>query len=213
MLKPLTKEQTDSILRSAAEEFANNGFAHSRISSIAKNAGVSVGVIYKYYKDKEDLFNACVVKSLEALDEVFLSVKDKKLSLMDSVDDLIAQVQIFSRKKPEYFRLYHQITVSGSPELTDQTAELIEGKSAELYRGILEKAKASGEVREDLDPSLFAFFFDNLLMMLHFSYTCGYYEDRFRVFCGEDIESKDDLVREQMKLFIGGALNGLHTGV
>jgi hypothetical protein len=133
--------------------------------------------------------------------------------MMEAVDKLIRQVQFFARKNPEYFRLYHQITVSGSPELTDQTAELIEGRSADLYRGVLEKAKASGDVRGDLDPSLFAFFFDNLMMMLHFSYTCGYYEDRFRVFCGDDIDKKDDLVREQMMLFIGGALNGVHTGV
>ena len=64
MLKPLTKEQTDSILRIAAEEFADKGFAGTAISSIAKKAGVSVGVIYKYYAGKEDLFNACVAKSL-----------------------------------------------------------------------------------------------------------------------------------------------------
>ena len=213
MLKPLTKAQTEKIIRMASEEFANNGYAHASISSIAKRSGVSVGVIYKYYEDKKDLFNACVVKSLEALDEVFESVQDTDLSMMEAVDRLIRQVQKFARKNPEYFRLYHQITVSGSPEITDRTAELIEGRSADLYRGVLEKAKASGDVSGDLDPSLFAFFFDNLMMMLHFSYTCGYYEDRFRVFCGDDIDKKDDLVREQMMLFIGGALNGVHTGI
>ena len=70
MLKPLTKEQTDSILSIAAEEFADKGFAGTAIGSIAKKAGVSVGVIYKYYSGKEDLFNACVRKSLECMDEV-----------------------------------------------------------------------------------------------------------------------------------------------
>ena len=173
MLKPLTKAQTEKIIRIASEEFANNGYAHASISSIAKRSGVSVGVIYKYYEDKKDLFNACVVKSLEALDEVFESVQDPDLSMMEAVDRLIRQVQKFARKNPEYFRLYHQITVSGSPEITDRTAELIEGRSATLYRDVLEKAKASGDVSGDLDPSLFAFFFDNLMMMLHFSYTCG----------------------------------------
>ena len=155
MLKPLTKAQTEKIIRIASEEFANNGYAHASISSIAKRSGVSVGVIYKYYEDKKDLFHACVVKSLEALDEVFESVQDPDLSMMEAVDRLIRQVQKFARKNPEYFRLYHQITVSGSPEITDQTAELIEGRSADLYRGVLEKAKASGDVSGDLDPSLF----------------------------------------------------------
>ena len=36
MLKPLTKEQTELILKTAAEEFANGGFAHTSISAIAR---------------------------------------------------------------------------------------------------------------------------------------------------------------------------------
>ncbi len=213
MLKPLTKEQTDLILRTAAEEFANGGYAHTSISAIARKSGVSVGVIYKYYEDKADLFKACVVRCLEALDEVFEQAHNMNLSLMQMAEELIIQVQIFARKNPEYFRLYHQITVSGSSFMTPEIAELIEGRSARLYSGLMKKAGESGEIRHDMDPSLFAFFFDNLLMMLHFSYTCGYYENRFRIFCGDDITERDEEVREQMLKFIGGALNGVHTGI
>lgn len=213
MLKPLTKEQTENILKTAAEEFANGGFAHTSVGAIARKAGVSVGVIYKYYKDKEDLFNACVIRSLDALDEVFEQAHNRNLGLMEMAEELIKQIQLFARKNPEYFRLYHQITVSGSPAVTPEIAELIEGRSARLYSGLMQKAGESGEIRGDMDPSLFAFFFDNLLMMLHFSYTCGYYENRFRIFCGDDVTERDEEVREQMLKFIGGALNGVHTGI
>ena len=213
MLKPLTKEQTENILKTAAEEFANNGYAHTSVSAIARKAGVSVGVIYKYYKDKEDLFNSCVIRSLDSLDEIFEEVRNKDLPAMGMIEELISQVQIFSKKNPEYIRLYHQITVSGSPQMTPEIAELIEGRTARFYSGLMKKASESGEIRQDIDPSLFAFFFDNLLVMLHFSYTCSYYEDRFRVFCGDDIEDKDAFVKEQMLKFIGGALDGVHTGI
>ncbi|MBO5995470.1 MAG: TetR/AcrR family transcriptional regulator [Firmicutes bacterium] len=213
MLKPLTKEQTDSILKAAAEEFANNGYAHTSVRDIAKSAGVSVGVIYKYYKDKEDLFNSCVIKSLDALDQVFEEVQSKGRSIMDMTEELITSTQIFARTNPEYFRLYHQITVSGSSLMTPEIAELIEGRTAKLYTGLMKRASEAGEVCKDMDPALFAFFFDNLLMMLHFSYTCGYYENRFRIFCGEDIGERDEFVKEQLLKFIGGALNGLHTGL
>lgn len=213
MLKPLTKEQTDSILKAAAEEFANKGYAHTSVRDIAKSAGVSVGVIYKYYKDKEDLFNSCVIKSLDALDQVFEEVQSKGRSIMDMTEELITSTQIFARTNPEYFRLYHQITVSGSSLMTPEIAELIEGRTAKLYTGLMKRASEAGEVCKDMDPALFAFFFDNLLMMLHFSYTCGYYENRFRIFCGEDIGERDEFVKEQLLKFIGGALNGLHTGL
>ena len=75
------------------------------------------------------------------------------------------------------------------------------------------RTECAGEISEEIDPALFAFFFDNLLMMLHFSYSCDYYEDRFRIYCGDDIASRDEDVRRQLLMFIGGALYGTHSGL
>ena len=208
MLKPLTKEQTDSILRTAAEEFADRGFAGTAISSIAKKAGVSVGVIYKYYAGKEDLFNACVAKSLGTMEEVLDAAKNSGGSMLEMADVLITEAQNFAKENPEYIRLYHQITVSGSPAGKAQSAELIESATARLYEGFIKEASEAGTIRKDIDPAAFAFFFDNLMMMLHFSYACDYYKDRFRIYCGDDATDKDAFIKEQLMKFIGGALNG-----
>ena len=208
MLKPLTKEQTDSILRTAAEEFADRGFAGTAISSIAKKAGVSVGVIYKYYSGKEDLFNACVAKSLGTMEEVLDAAKNSGGSMLEMADVLITEAQNFAKENPEYIRLYHQITVSGSPAGKAQSAELIESATARLYEGFIKEASDAGTIRKDIDPAAFAFFFDNLMMMLHFSYACDYYKDRFRIYCGDDAPDRDAFIKEQLMKFIGGALNG-----
>ena len=206
MLKPLTKEQTDRILSIAAEEFADKGFAGTAIGSIAKKAGVSVGVIYKYYSGKEDLFNACVRKSLDCMDEVLNMTEDTGGNLMGMIEQLISRAQSFAKENPEYIRLYHQITVSGSPGGKAQSAELIESSTAKIYGEFIRRAAESGEIRSDIDPAAFAFLIDNLLMMLHYSYACDYYTDRFRIYFGEDALDKDDAVREQMLKFIGAAL-------
>lgn len=206
MLKPLTKEQTDRILSIAAEEFADKGFAGTAIGSIAKKAGVSVGVIYKYYSGKEDLFNACVRKSLDCMDEVLNMTGDTGGDLMDMIEQLISRAQSFAKENPEYIRLYHQITVSGSPGGKARSAELIESSTAKIYGEFIRRAAESGEIRSDIDPAAFAFLIDNLLMMLHYSYACDYYIDRFRIYFGEDALDKDDAVREQMLKFIGAAL-------
>ena len=206
MLKPLTKEQTDKILSIAAEEFADKGFAGTAIGSVARKAGVSVGVIYKYYAGKEDLFNACVSKSLESMEEVLSMTGNDGGSLMDMLANLISRMQGFARENPEYIRLYHQITVSGSPAGKTRTAELIESSTAGIYEEFIRKASETGEIRNDIDPAAFAFLIDNLLMMLHFSYACDYYKDRFRIYFGEDAIDKDEAVKEQMLKFIGAAL-------
>ncbi|MBR1985665.1 MAG: TetR/AcrR family transcriptional regulator [Mogibacterium sp.] len=206
MLKPLTKEQADRILSIAAEEFADRGFAGTAIGSIAKKAGVSVGVIYKYYSGKEDLFNACVRRSLGSMEEVLGITGSEGGSLMEMLENLISRMQKFARENPEYIRLYHQITVSGSPAGKTQSAELIESGTAKIYSDFIKRAAESGEIRDDIDPAAFAFLIDDLLMMLHFSYACDYYIDRFRIYFGEDALDKDEAVREQMLKFIGAAL-------
>lgn len=210
MLKPLTKEQTDRILKVAAESFADRGFAGTAVNVIAKKAGVSVGVIYKYYADKEALFNACVSRSLESLDET-LSEAGKGETLNEKIESLITGIQGFSSENPEYIRLYHQITVSGTPAGREQSAELIETAAAGLYEEMFREAAEAGEIRKDMSPEALAFFFDNLLMMLHFSYACDYYKDRFSIFCGEDALNRDEFIKEQMMRFIGGALHGQNS--
>lgn len=203
MLKPLTEEQIDRMLEAATDAFAEKGFAGAKLSTIAERAGVSVGVIYKYYKDKKALFAACVERSLGYLDEVFSKVGGKGGTLMEMVSELIRSAQLAAKHHPEYFRLYHQITVEGRPG-TEDLAEMIEGRSAAIYTSFLERARDEGTVREDMDPALFAFFFDNLMMMLHFAYTSKYYEDRFRIYCG-DGSGNDEAVHGELMKFIAGA--------
>ncbi len=205
MLRPLTEKQIDKLIDEATRAFAENGFSGAKVTAIAKSAGLSVGVIYKYYKDKQALFMACVEKSLEYLDEVFSDTTQSGGSLMDMVSGLITKNQEASRLHPEYFRLYHQITVSGDSSGMENIAGMIEGRSAELYKSMLSKAKDEGIVRDDMDPALFAFFFDNLMMMLHFAYTGSYYEERFRIYCGDEAPENDSLVHDEMMKFIAGA--------
>lgn len=210
MLKPLTEEQIERIIETAIDQFAEKGYSGANVNRIAARAGVSVGVIYKYYKDKEGLFLACVKRSLDFLDSVFEQTRSRGGSLMEMIEDLICRAQQAAREHPAYFQMYHHITVMGAPSEHDaDMAELIEGRTAGLYRELLESASDRGEIRKDLDPAFFALFFDNLMMMLHFSYACNYYRERYRIYCGEEVpadENADEKVRRQMLKYIEGAL-------
>ena len=84
-------------------------------------------------------------------------------------------------------------------------AEEIEGMTARIYPRIIQKAQNAGDVRADLDPRLFAFFLDNLLMMMQFSYCCPYYQERFKLYGGEGILTDTDLVTSQLLKFLESA--------
>jgi hypothetical protein len=42
--------------------------------------------------------------------------------------------------------------------------------------------------------------------MLQFSYACEYYQERFRIYAGEDILERDEAVVQQFLRFIKAAL-------
>lgn len=55
----------DAILKAARDVFARKGLGGTRIGDIAAHAGISQGLIYHYFPNKEALFTAIVEAALE----------------------------------------------------------------------------------------------------------------------------------------------------
>jgi AcrR family transcriptional regulator len=52
----LKEDIRDSIIESATDEFYQRGFENSSMRKIARRTGVTVGNLYRYFKNKESLF-------------------------------------------------------------------------------------------------------------------------------------------------------------
>ncbi|MBQ1431456.1 MAG: TetR/AcrR family transcriptional regulator [Firmicutes bacterium] len=203
MLKKLTEEQRNMILTCAIEEFGEQGYGRAKITSIARSAGLSAGVIYKYYEDKEALFNACLEHCMDYLEDVYTRLGSTTIGLEDGLERLVELAVIASREHPEYFRLYHQITLTQNSEEAVKLSSRIEGSSSKLYVSFLEDGVRAGLVREDMDPKFFALLFDDILMMINFSLSSKYYEERMRLYLGHD--PSDAELKEQILKFVRGA--------
>lgn len=206
MHKKLSDEKLKELIAAGISEFACKGFEHASISSIAQKSGISVGVIYKYYDDKEALFIACVRDCLQALNSVLDDVTLKSDSIDESIRSIITTLIGYAKENTEINRMYHEITSSKDKMYTNMLAGEIEGISAVVYTNLIKKAKEQGLCHVDADPRFFAFFFDNLFMMVQFSYCSDYYRERFRLYCGMDINEADDQIANQLGIFIKGAL-------
>lgn len=55
----------DKILICSKEEFLKKGFKDASLRNIAKNANVTTGAIYRYFKDKDAIFVTLVNKFLK----------------------------------------------------------------------------------------------------------------------------------------------------
>ena len=61
------KETRKHLLECAGREFLEKGYMKASLRNICKEAGVTTGALYFFFKDKEDLFAALVEKPLKQL--------------------------------------------------------------------------------------------------------------------------------------------------
>lgn len=55
-------EKKEKIIKSGFELICEKGYHYTNTAEIAKNAGVSTGIVYQYFKDKHDIFIAGLEK-------------------------------------------------------------------------------------------------------------------------------------------------------
>lgn len=206
MYRKLDDETMNVILETGIDEFADKGLDRANINIIAKKSGVSVGVIYKYYKDKDSFFLACVRHSLKLLDQVLQDSFSDEADVMTCIRRVVYVLLEHSKKHKNYNVMYNEITSGSCKRYASFLAHEIEAQTASVYEQLMEKIKQSGEKEIKADSRMLAFFFDNLLMMLQFSYSCDYYRERMKIFCGEDVLDDEERVAEEFIMFIGGAL-------
>ena len=75
------EDRPQEITEAALAAFAEKGYAATRVDEVAKRAGVSKGLLYLYFKTKEDLFKA-VVRSfvVPRIDELTRVIESSELS-------------------------------------------------------------------------------------------------------------------------------------
>ena len=97
-----------AILESALRLFAQKGYAHTTTRSIAAEAGLSVGLMYHYFENKESLLRAVFDFVMARIDEGITAVlqnspPDEVLAnLLHTIFDLLAS-------EPEFWALFYML--------------------------------------------------------------------------------------------------------
>ena len=125
---PRTPEQYEEIrngkkriiLKTALELFAKQGYKSTSIRCIAQKAEISKGLMYNYFKSKDELLKTII---LNMMDEIFDSLeanKDNKLCDDEALQFLDNYFEILMTKTEE-LKLYSQLTIQ--PEVISFVTE------------------------------------------------------------------------------------------
>jgi AcrR family transcriptional regulator len=139
-----TPEQAEKILNVAVRLFATHRFHEARMEDISNAAGVGKGTLYRYFKDKEELYLAllerasiqmegrlhaaaegtCPVRKLEAITATILNYFEEN----PHVFDLIQHAEALQRHDQPFPWKARWVSI----ELT--TRVILEGQKAGLFR-------------------------------------------------------------------------------
>ena len=112
--KPTLDQRRSQILSAALKTFAASGYVAARIPDIAGAAGISQGLLYRYFPSKEELFNELIGSAFARMNEATRTLEllplppAKKICLaLRKLLDSIATSEDFSM----YFLLIAQASV------------------------------------------------------------------------------------------------------
>lgn len=199
-------EKRARVIDSATKEFAKKGYHDASIGSIADKAGISVGSIYKYFENKQDLFLTIIDESISRVETLLLGLAKADEDVMIKVEKILREIISVSREDEVLIKLYNSMTTINDKKLARQFATEMEKITAEVYTEAIREGQENGEIRKDIDPGIAAFLIDDLFMSLQFSFASDYYVQRFKVYCGEDAIEKDEFVIREVLKFIKSAL-------
>ncbi|MTW85726.1 TetR family transcriptional regulator [Virgibacillus dakarensis] len=138
-IRKLAKE---NIITAAMELFIRQGYHATSISDVAKQAGISKGLLYNYYKGKEELLSKMVVERIAKVAGVMKGAKafetpTKQLKFI--IEGAINNVY----QHPEVFRFYLHLQTQpeADEELIKYSRMLIEesARQFEFQCGIFER--------------------------------------------------------------------------
>ncbi len=104
----IRQESMKRIAEAAFELIARQGFEATTIAQIAQKAGVSKGLLYNYYKSKEDLLEKVVLDSLAGADQTMAGLMTDDAAT--TLENLCRYYFRELRTKPEQWRILTELT-------------------------------------------------------------------------------------------------------
>ena len=198
--KKLPEKKQSQILDAAAHVFARKGYDAANVSAICKKARISNGALYKYFKNKEDLFATTLSRVGELFESMEVQYGAVSKSVYDVLLDILKDVIDVASRHPDYIALYLELGSPSMKHFSQTLSHPLEEPTRDFWVGLVEEGKKRGEIDKKLSSRVAAYSIDNHVMTFMFSLVSPHYLRRFE--CYLSTELKDPSKEEKARLTI-----------
>ncbi len=144
------EDRPAEITQAALAAFAEKGYAATKVDEVAKRAGVSKGLLYLYFKTKEDLFKAVIRSFLSPrIDALISNIEETDLSAEEFLRGPFLAFAKSLPKSPAKILVRLMIAEGPKhPDLVEWYWDNVVSRALAALRTLIERGVDNGEFRE-----------------------------------------------------------------
>ena len=189
-------DRRKAILQAAVSVFAEKGYHGCRISDVAQEAGVAYGLVYHYFRNKEELLHSVFTDVWARFSTRLVDLVGSDLPFRDKVRSIVGYATDAYREDPRSMRVMI-LEVVRTPAFRDSAKHNAFLDGVELTRKLIDQGREAGEVREGIDSFLAANILLGAVEVLITAYVLG----------ALDPHDENDAARARetaVEIFLGG---------
>jgi AcrR family transcriptional regulator len=188
----------ERILEAATRVFARSGYHGARVSDIAAEADIAYGLVYHYFKNKDEILETIFEERWNAFLRVVDQIVGGPGGAEQKLHALAGLILYAYRRRPDWVKvLFFEIQRSSRFSEPEQIRAV--GRLFQAVARVLRAGQESGELRSDLDPTVAGLAFVGALETMITSQVLGVMR------LPEGAEASDDqTVRTVIELFLRG---------
>jgi AcrR family transcriptional regulator len=138
-----TPLQAEKILTAAARLFATQRFHEARMEDIADAAAVGKGTLYRYFRDKEELYEALLSRAAEQVNARLDEELARAAGPQQRLEAIVRVFLVYFDEQPHLFDLIQHYEMS-HPQDANAPWQRIRTETWRLVREIFEEARRLG---------------------------------------------------------------------
>jgi TetR/AcrR family fatty acid metabolism transcriptional regulator len=151
-------EKRRLILDAAVRVFARQGFHTCRVSDIADEAGVAYGLVYHYFRSKDEVLDTLFLERWNVMLDAIREVDGQDILARKKLEAIAGFIIDSYRHDPDLMKvIIVEVTRAANSFGQTHLAKITEAYN--LIGTVVEKAQAAGEFRDDISPQFAAMAF------------------------------------------------------
>lgn len=184
------------ILDAAIKVFAKNGYHRSRVSDIAEEAGIAYGLVYHYFKNKEEVLSSIFRERWSAFLDVIRLYREAPITTREKFTSICFYLLNSYNLRPELMEVLILEIARSSKFLQESHLEEF-NEAFRLLEAMIKDGQQCGDLRADVDPRLSAYSFLGAIELILTGYVLNTLKAR-------DVKTYQKVAETVVDVFIDG---------